>query len=153
MVRFSLRLAVVALSAFGAAGCTLCDTGDDFPVPCVAGGCVGGAPGGVVTTESSFSAPMVVAPGQVVAPAAPTDIPPPPPAPADAAVPPPAAPAAPAAATPAPAPAPNANAPLPLPTPTTPPAVPPVVPGVKPGSAMVTPPIPPAAETAPGAGS
>ena len=44
MLRFNLALLAVALTA-AAAGCTQCDTCDDFPMPCAGGSCAGGVCG------------------------------------------------------------------------------------------------------------
>ncbi len=84
MMRHSPLLTAVAL-AIGSAGCTHCDTCDDFPIPCVGGNCGGvmaspaptggytAVPGPVIVTQPSpmpTTAP-VMAPPVEEAPAAP----------------------------------------------------------------------------------
>lgn len=153
MLRLSLLLAAVACT-IGTAGCTHCDTCDDFPIPCVGGNCGAlTAPGtgtftGYGQVESSTSTMVPPSPpSSPASPFAPTT------APSETAtelV--PAAPAAPAADKPAtPAPAPDKPATSDKPATTVPALAPPVAP---PGDAAAsTPPLPLGPEGAPGSGS
>ena len=146
MLRKSLWLAAVALAAVVTTGCTLCDTCDDFPVPCAGGNC-GGAevapvypgtysiPPGTVTTTAVV--PMPAAAPDAAAPVPPS-ISPAPPAPVVTPLPTTAPPTT---------VAPSAVKPLALP-PASLPAVPPAA--VKPGAATTTPPAPLGPDVLPG---
>jgi hypothetical protein len=59
MLRLNLLLVAVALAAVQA-GCTQCDTCDDFPTPCIGGNC---GPRAFAPAAPSYEAPMVVPPG------------------------------------------------------------------------------------------
>ncbi len=69
MLRLNLLLVAVALAAVQA-GCTQCDTCDDFPTPCFGGNC---GPRSYAPTAPAYEAPMVMPPG---APATAAPVPP-----------------------------------------------------------------------------
>ena len=85
MLRFNLALLAAALTAC-AAGCTQCDTCDDFPMPCAGGSCgvpayPPGAAGTYTVVAPGADAPMVLPPGVPLPPNVPASSPlPPPPA-------------------------------------------------------------------------
>lgn len=172
MLRISLLLVAVALTV--SAGCTHCDTADDFPIPCVGGNCGQAAvtPTATGTFAGYTPAPVVyqqapvAAPATVNDPGAPVDLAPaptPPSVPRSGVKPAPGTdvkplPAAPDADMPAPivAPEPDAPAPSASPKPGSPtlpvaPSSPTVVP--MPNEAASTPPAPLGPEGSPGSGS
>lgn len=71
MLRSRLALLAVAMAA-GVAGCTFCDTCDDFPTPCVGGNCgePGTSPvgGNYVAMPNSSDGPMASAPPTLLPP-------------------------------------------------------------------------------------
>lgn len=75
MVRISLSISAVALAVL-ASGCTLCDTCDDFPMPCAGGNC------GVAMTSTPAISPFLgsYTPIRTTAATQPVDVAPPAPA-------------------------------------------------------------------------